>query len=111
MYTLDEVFLKTYYRYKLEFKRELTVKVIKQVNTKEFLVADATGFRNIQISGLLHEYKRNLCQNDYVQIMDARVDYKQQKILLDVNTKVFYAREFPVDETKPAKVCIFSFFT
>ena len=91
--------------------KDLTVKVIKQVNTKEFLVADATGFCKIQISGLHRHGKRNLCENMYVQILDARVDYKQQKIILDDNTEVYYATEFPVDETKPAKVCIFSFFT
>ena len=42
-------------------------------------------------------------------IEQATVDDVNRKIFLDVGTEVFNVREFPVDETKPAKVFIFPF--
>ena len=89
---------------------DLKVKVIKQVSKKEFLVADATGFHKIQIEGVLpHRYKKKLRKNNYVKIQDALVDLRKLVIKLDMETKVLYVGEFPVDEDNPADVyvCIF----
>ena len=89
---------------------DLKVKVIKQVSNKEFLVADATGFHKIQTEGVLpHKYKKKLRENNYVKIKDALVDLRKLVVKLDMETKVLYVGEFPVDEDNPADVyvCIF----
>ena len=89
---------------------DLKVKVIKRVSKKEFLVADATGFHKIQIEGVLpRKYKKKLRENNYVKIKDALVDMQKLVVKLDMETKVLYVGEFPVDEDNPADVyvCIF----
>ena len=109
---LDEVFLEKYTRRcKAIDINTLVVKVIKKVNKKEFLVADATGFCKIKIHDLEACFKRELCIDNYIIIKDAKIDYQQQEIILDYNSEVTIAREFLVDETNPAKVCIFPLFT
>ena len=88
----------------------LTVKIIKQVKSKQFLVADATGYRIIELHGTLrYQYKKKICEQNYVRIEHAKVDVVEGKIFLSMGTEVFNVREFPVDETKPAKVFIFLF--
>ena len=88
----------------------LTVKIIKQVRAKQFLVADATGYRKIEVSGVLpHKHKKKIREQNYVKIESAEVDHYNRKIFLVMSTRIFNIREFPVDETKPAKVCIFQF--
>ena len=88
----------------------LTVKIIKQVKSKQFLVADATGYRIIELHGTLrYRYKKKICEQNYVRIEHAKVDFLKGKIFLSMGTEVFNVREFPVDETKPAKVCIFPY--
>ena len=88
----------------------LTVKIIKQVRAKQFLVADATGYRKIEVSVVVpHTHKKNLREQNYVKIESAEVDHNNGKIILAMSTRIFNIREFPVDETKPAKVCIFQF--
>ena len=90
----------------------LTVKIIKQVKANQFLVADATGYRKIDLHGTLrYQYKKNIREQNYVIIEQATVDVVKGKIFLSVGTEVFNVREFPVDETKPANVCIIPFFT
>ena len=89
---------------------DLTVKIIKQVRAKQFLVADATGYRKIDLHGTLrYRYKKKIREQNYVRIEQAKVDVVKGKIFLSVGTEVFNVREFPVDETKPAKVFIFPF--
>ena len=44
-----------------------------------------------------------------MRIEHATVNVVKGKIFLSVGTEVFNVGEFPVDETKPAKVCIFPF--
>ena len=88
----------------------LTVKIIKQVRAKQFLVADATGYRKIEVCGVVpHKHKKNIREQNYVKIESAEVDHNNRKIFLVMSTRIFNIREFPVDETKPAKVCIFQF--
>ena len=88
----------------------LTVKIIKQVRAKQFLVADATGYRKIEVCGVVpHKHKKNIREQNYVKIESAEVDHNNRKIFLVMNTRIFNIREFAVDETKPAKVCIFQF--
>ena len=88
----------------------LTVKIIKQVRAKQFLVADATGYRKIEVSGVVpHKHKKNLREQNYVKIESAEVNHIKGKIILAMRTSIFNIREFPVDETKPAKVYIFQF--
>ena len=88
----------------------LTIKIIKQVRAKQFLVADATGYRRIEVCGVVpHKHKKNIREQNYVKIESAEVDHNNRKIFLVMNTRIFNIREFPVDETKPAKVCIFPF--
>ena len=88
----------------------LTVKIIKQVRAKQFLVADATGYRKIEVCGVVpHKHKKNIREQNYVKIESAEVDHNNRKIFLVMNTRIFNIREFAVDETKPAKVCIFLF--
>ena len=109
---LDEVFLEKYTRRCKAIDIDtLVVKVIKKVNKNEFLVADATGFCKIKIHDLEACFKRELCINNFIIINDAKIDYQQQEIILDYNSEVTIAREFLVDETNPAKVCIFPLFT
>ena len=89
-----------------------STKVIKQLNAKEFLVADATGFCKIQITSGFKNGKQNLHENNYVKIKFAKIDYDVKKIFLYEKAEVLQmAKEFPVDETKPANVCIIPFFT
>ena len=88
----------------------LTVKIIKQVRATQFLVADATGYRKIDLHGnLRHRYKKKIREQNYVRIEQATVDVAEGKIFLSIRTEVFNVREFHVDETKPAKVFIFPF--
>ena len=88
----------------------LTVKIMKQVKANQFLVADATGYRKIDLHGTLrYRYKKNIREQNYVRIEQATVDVVKGKIFLSIGTEVFNVREFPVDETKPAKVFIFLF--
>ena len=61
----------------------LTVKIIKQVRAKQFLVADATGYRKIEVRGygyVPHKHKKNLCEQNYVKIESAEVDHNNGKI-------------------------------
>ena len=109
--SLDEVFVKIVVSGQVINKKTLVVKVIKQLNAKEFLVADATGFCKIQITSGFKNGKQNLHENNYVQIRYAQVDYVVKKIFLYEKAEVLpMAKEFPVDETKPANVCIIPFF-
>ena len=109
---LDKVFVKTVVSQQVINKKTLVVKVIKQLSAKEFLVADATGIGKIQITRGFINGKRNLHENNYVNIKFAKVDYEAKKIFLCEDTEVIpMAKEFPVDETKPANVCIIPFFT
>ena len=87
----------------------ITVKIIEQVKANQFLVADATGYRKIELNNVPHQYKKKIREQNYVRIEQAKVDVVKGKIFLSVGTEVFNVREFPVDETKPAKVCIFQF--
>ena len=88
----------------------LTVKIIKQIKANQFLVADATGYRKIDLHITLpHWYKKKIREQNYVIIEQATVDDVNEKIFLDVGTEVFNVKEFPVDETKPAKVFLFLF--
>ena len=88
----------------------LTVKIIKQVRAKQFLVADATGYRKIEVCDVVpHKHKKNIREQNYVKIESAEVDHNNRKIFLVMSTRIFNIREFPVDETKPAKVYIFQF--
>ena len=54
-------------------------------------------------------FKKNFHVNNYVKIKDALVDMRKLVIKLDMETKVLYVGEFPVDEDNPADVyvCIF----
>ena len=79
---LDKVFVKTVVSQQVINKKTLVVKVIKQLNAKEFLVADATGFCKIQITSRFKNGKRNLHENNYVEIRYAQVDYVVKKIFL-----------------------------
>ena len=88
----------------------LSVKIIKQIKANQFLVADATGYRKIDLYGTLrHRYKKKICEQNYVIIEQATVDDAEGKIILSVGTEVFNVVEFPVEETKRAKVFIFPF--
>ena len=88
----------------------LSVKIIKQIKANQFLVADATGYRKIDLHGTLrYRYKKKIREQNHVRIEHATVDVVKGKIFLSVRTEVFNVREFPVDETKPAKVFIFPF--
>ena len=110
--SLDEVFVKTVVSGQVINKKTLVVKVIKQLNAKEFLVADATGFCKIQITSGFKNGKQNLHENNYVKISFAKIDYDVKKIFLYEDAEVLpMAIEFPVDETKPANVCIIPFLT
>ena len=109
---LDEVFVKTVVDEQVINKKTIIVKVIKKLNAKEYLVADATGFCKIRITSGFINGKRNLHENNYVNIRFAKVDYDAKKIFLCEDTEVIpMAKEFPVDETKLANVRIIPFFT
>ena len=109
---LDEIFVKTVVGEQVINKKTIVVKVIKQLNAKEFFVADATGYFKIQIASGFINGKQILHKNNYVKIKFAKVDYYEKKIFLYQDTEVLpMAKEFPVDETKPANVCIIPFFT
>ena len=102
---LEEVFDKIVVSLQIINKKTLEVKVIKQLNAKEFLVSDSTGIGKIQITSGFINGKRNLHENNYVNIKFAKVDYEAKKIFLCEDTEVIpMAKEFPVDETKLANV-------
>ena len=102
---LEEVFDKIVVSLQIINKKTLEVKVIKQLNAKEFLVADATGIGKIQITSGFINGKQILHKNNYVKIKFAKVDYYEKKIFLYQDTEVLpMAKEFPVDETKLANV-------
>ena len=102
---LEEVFDKIFVSLQIINKKTLEVKVIKQLNAKEFLAADSTGIGKIQITSGFINGKRNLHENNYVNIKFAKVDYEAKKIFLCEDTEVIpMAKEFPVDETKLANV-------
>ena len=88
----------------------LTVKIIEQVKANQFLVADATGYRKIELhSTVRHQYKKKIREQNYVRIEKAEVNVVKGMIYLSIGTEVFDVGEFPVDETKPASVFIFPF--
>ena len=64
--SLDKVFVKIVVSLRVINKKTLVVKVIKKLNAKEFLVADATGFCKIQITSGFKNGKQNLHENNYV---------------------------------------------
>ena len=65
----------------------LEVKIIKKVNPTVFKVADATGFRQVEIHGtLLDENKRLLKKDNFVKISGFGVDYHQKKVFLKPET-------------------------
>ena len=87
----------------------ITVKIIEQVKANQFLVADATGYRKIELNNVRHQYKKKIREQNYVRIEQATVDVLKGKIFLSMGSEVFNVGEFPVDETKPASVFIFPF--
>ena len=88
----------------------LSVKIIKQIKANQFLVADATGYRKIELhSTVRHQYKKKIREQNYVRIEKAEVNVVKGMIYLNIGTEVFDVGEFPVDETKPASVFIFPF--
>ena len=102
---LNEVFLKTVVSLRVINKKTLVVKVIKQLNAKEFLVADATGFCKIQITSGFINGKQNLQENNYVEIRYAKVDYVVKKIFLYEKAEVLpMAKEFQLMKQNQQKI-------
>ena len=52
----------------------ITVKIIEQVKANQFLVADATGYRKIELNNVPHQYKKKIREQNYVRIEKATVD-------------------------------------
>ena len=122
--SLDKVFVHSdYQRVEIssinsDFNSEnyLQVKIIKEVSPTEYIVADATGFRkididkkifdldNIDISSEIYwrENKMLLKENNYVKIKGYGIDFQSEKVILKQKTIITKIEEFPVDQTKPA---------
>ena len=121
--SLDQVFVHSDYR-RIWFNKSsnfnsenyLQVKIIKEVSPTEYIVADATGFRqidldkkifdlnNIDISSEIYwrQNKMLLKENNYVKIKGYGIDFQSKKVILKQKTIITKIEEFPVDQTKPA---------
>ena len=116
--SLDQVFVHSDYR-RIWFSKSsnfnsenyLQVKIIKEVSPTEYIVADATGFRQIyleiellDISSEIYwrENKMLLKENNYVKIQGYGIDFQSKKVILKQKTIITKIVEFPVDQTKPA---------
>ena len=85
----------------------LSVKIIKQIKANQFLVADATGYRSIELRGtVLHQHKKNLCEQNYVRIEHATID--KGKIILSIKTRVFNVRKFPINKKNQLRPSVFT---
>ena len=117
--SLDKVFVHSdYQRVEIssinsDFNSEnyLQVKIIKEVSPTEYIVADATGFRHIDLEINLHDIsseiywrpnKMLLKENNYVKIQGYGIDFESKKVILKQKTIITKIVEFPVDQTKPA---------
>ena len=122
--SLDRVFCHSDYQrdevssFNSDFNSEnyLQVKIIKEVSPTEYIVADATGFRqidldkkifdlnNIDISSEIYwrQNKMLLKENNYVKIKGYGIDFQSEKVILKQKTIITKIEEFPVDQTKPA---------
>ena len=116
---LDKVFVHSDYQrdeissFNSDFNSEnyLQVKIIKEVSPTEYIVADATGFRQIDLEIELLDIsseiygrpnKMLLKENNYVKIKGYGIDFQSQKVILKQKTIITKIEEFPVDQTKPA---------
>ena len=119
--SLDEVFVHSDYR-RCGYKRTnwfncgnfnsenyLQVKIIKEVSPTEYIVADATGFRQIDLEiellDISSEWRPNkmlLQENNFVKIKGYGIDFQSKKVILKQKTIITKIVEFPVDQTKPA---------
>ena len=82
----------------------LKVKIIKEMSPTVFKVADATGFETLVIYGpLLDENKILLKEKNFLKITGYGIDYSQDVVYVDMETKISTIEEFPVDETTSAQ--------
>ena len=84
-------------------KNYLEVKIIKEVSPTEYKVADATGFRHIDLEIELldsSEWRPNkmlLQENNFVKIKGYGIDFESKKVILKQKTKITKIEEFWVD--------------
>ena len=112
--SLDKVFVHSdYQRVEIssinsDFNSEnyLQVKIIKEVSPTEYIVADATGFRiidlEINFQFLWRPNQSLLKENNFVRIIGYRIDYECKKVILKQKTIITKIEEFPVDQINPA---------
>ena len=90
--------------HKLFGRANLRVKLIKAINSNEFLAADDTGSIKIQTwkqgwRGYEHyqcQNKNNLIEESYVQIRNIKVDLHNQMLYLDAFTSIYIVKPFPI---------------
>ena len=117
--SLDKVFVHSDYQrdeissFDSDFNSEnyLQVKIIKEVSPTEYIVADATGFRQIDLEINLLDIcsqiywrpnQKLLQENNFVKIQGYGIDFQSKKVILKQKTIITKIEEFPVDQTKPA---------
>ena len=115
--SLDEVFLHSDYGWfncgNFNSRNYLQVKIIKEISPTEYKVADATGFRQIDLeielldisSDISSEWRPNkmlLQENNYVKIKGYRIDFESKKVILNKKTIITKIGEFPVDQIHAA---------
>ena len=87
---LDEVFeMKNWSK---RFK--ITVKILKAISENEFLVADFTSSCKIKIANLKSIYMANLEENNFVKILDVKVDFVTNFVIVDYKSAVFNIPRF-----------------
>ena len=73
---------------------KITVKVLKAIGEKEFLVADSTSSCKIKIANLKSIYMANLDKDNFVKILDAKVDVVAKFVIVDYKSSVFNITRF-----------------
>ena len=73
---------------------KISVKVLKAIGEKEFLVADSTSSCKIKIANLKSIYMANLEENNFVKILDAKIDFVSKFVIVDHKSSVFNITRF-----------------
>ena len=79
-------------------RQKIVCKVLKSMSSTELLVADANGSCKIKVGNLKPFHKANLKENNFVRILNAKINVKDKMLLVDSTSSVFKTSKFEVKE-------------
>ena len=75
-------------------KLKISVKVIKAINSTEFLVADSSGSCKIKITNLKPIYIANLQEKNFLRIFNVKINLVDKIVILDSTSSVYKTSKF-----------------